>query len=173
MPSGVQVSPWLHPGLCPFLHLCADAAHASLLLFRSYLLQPPSRPLFFPTYLLPSWPPCRLWPCLPLSLSLVSVSSPHPTGLAAEEGHLAGLATSCHLFFGTQTWEGGAGAASGPWACWLGCGRRRHGKGVLFPLSRTGPSLSLAATFLPSLLPPPSPSPVYTPQIRTGCYHGS
>lgn len=69
MPSGVQVSPWLHPGLCPFLHLCADAAHASLLLFHSYLLQPPSRPLFFPTYLLPSWPPCRLWPCLPLSLS--------------------------------------------------------------------------------------------------------
>lgn len=92
---------------------------------------PHSRPLVFPTCPLPFRPPCRLWlsVCPSAFFSLVSVSSPHPTGLAAEEGSLAGLATSCHLSLRTQTWEGGTGAAPGPWACWLGCGRRGHGKG--------------------------------------------
>lgn len=175
MPSGVQVSPWLHPGLCPFLPLCADAAHASLLPVHSCLLQPPLQASGFSHLSAPisaSMPPLAF--CLPLSLffsGLCVIPPPHRPRCRGRQPRWAGyqlspLPQDPDLGGGHRGSTRAMGLLAWVWpeGAW---------EGGLSPLSPTGPSLSPATTFLPSLLPPPSPSPVYTPQIRTGCYHGS
>lgn len=71
------MSPWLHPGLFPFLPLCADAAHASLLPVHSCLLQPPLQASGFSHLSAPisaSMLPLAL--CLPLSLFFSGLCHP-------------------------------------------------------------------------------------------------
>lgn len=57
----------------------------------------------------------------------------------------------------------------GSWACQVGY----RGRGGTFPSQPHQPPSAQPQFSLPSLPPPPSPSPVYTSKICTGCYHGS
>lgn len=135
-----------------FRSLCAGSVPLSLSAFTSGFQYPPQGPEHPPSWLL--WarePDC-------------GVIGPH----GGQWGDLRGGHRLSPLPQDPGLGEVCRGSV-GSWACQVGY----RGRGGTFPSQPHQPPSAQPQFSLPSLPPPPSPSPVYTSKICTGCYHGS